>query len=156
MIRPKLLVATRATLVALGLAVLLALVACGGTEETTASAAQQDTGVTEELSETEPAQTLEEETIQGAATTIVLVASEWRFDPTTITFRAGEPVTLVLQNDGKILHNVELHGLDVFLEAEPGERVQATFTPNQSGTFSLACILPGHKELGMEGVISVH
>mgnify|MGYP005856393563 CR=1 FL=1 len=50
----------------------------------------------------------------GAASTqaeIVMKATEWRFEPASVQITAGEPVRLVLKNEGKIPHDVAVLGL---------------------------------------------
>ncbi|MCH8990271.1 MAG: hypothetical protein IIA44_00775, partial [Acidobacteria bacterium] len=60
--------------------------------------------------------------------------------------------TLRLRNDGAILHNIEIPDLGVFIQARPGETVEATFTvPNGGADFEFFCNIPGHREAGMEG-----
>ena len=83
---------------------------------------------------------------------IEIVSSEFAFDPVDLTLPAGNEVTLRLRNDGAILHNIEIPDLGVFIQARPGETVEATFTvPNGGADFEFFCNIPGHREAGMEG-----
>ncbi len=114
---------------------------------------------------------------------VTLTASEWRFAPAAIQLTAGQPTRLVLKNDGKILHDVALMGLDaqmadgqmemgqagehaegatpnvssaiVHVDAEPGKTGTVEFTPARSGTYRFACTLPGHEQAGMVGQLTV-
>ena len=82
---------------------------------------------------------------------VVIKASEWKFEPGRISIRAGEPITLVLKNDGKTTHNVDFASLGIDLQAEPGQSKSITVTPNRTGEFEFACTLPGHRDSGMVG-----
>jgi len=86
---------------------------------------------------------------------LVLKAAEWKFTPASIQLRAGEKVTIVLQNDGKTVHDVDLASLGVKLRAEPGKSDRVEVTPSKSGAYEFACTLPGHREAGMVGKFSV-
>ena len=41
-------------------------------------------------------------------------------------------------------------------EAKPGQTVTLEFTPTAKGTFEYVCTIPGHKEAGMKGTITVN
>ncbi len=101
-------------------------------------------------------------------------ASEWGFEPDVIAFSRGERVQIVLVNDGDILHNLkiekELTADDIesrssgplrggegqlFVGAEAGGQGTLTFVPQESGTFVFYCTIEGHRQLGMEGRLTV-
>lgn len=90
----------------------------------------------------------------------VIEASEWRFAPGAFRVEAGKPIKLVLQNDGKIDHDVKLTGIvvggkEVQVAARPGEKASIEFTAPQAGVYELVCTLPGHREAGMVGKVEV-
>ena len=39
--------------------------------------------------------------------------------------------------------------------AKPGQTVTLDFTPTAKGTYEYVCTIPGHKEAGMKGTITV-
>lgn len=116
---------------------------------------------------------------------VTVKGSEFKFDPSTISWKANQPVQLVFQNTGTSDHNLDLSALPakdvtvdlsqagsisadatskaqqdaqagkVFLEAAPGKQATATFTPTTAGTYSFSCTVPGHKEAGMVGTVTV-
>lgn len=92
----------------------------------------------------------------GAAT---LTLTEFTIKPQGVQLRAGEPATLTLVNAGKIEHNLKLDPAvtDTPLPEvlRPGERATVTFTPQATGTFQLACTIPGHAPAGMTGTVTV-
>lgn len=94
-----------------------------------------------------------ETTLIEDAPEITLRTTEWDFQPATLRLTKGEPVTIVLDNDGAIEHEVELPGLH--LHAQAGETVKGSFVPDEIGTFDFACEIPGHREAGMVGSLVV-
>ena len=100
-------------------------------------------------------------------------ASEWQFEPRAIVARQGQEVRLVLQNDGRILHNFRVDGLpagavqstssgplsasegEAFVGAESGQQGTLTFVPLQPGSYTFYCTVQGHRQLGMEGTLIV-
>ncbi|MCH8025605.1 MAG: cupredoxin domain-containing protein [Chloroflexi bacterium] len=93
-------------------------------------------------------------------------AFEWGFEPGAIALRQGEEVRIVLVNDGKILHNWKVEGLEadvieagdadeLFVEAAEGEEGTLVFVPQASGSFTFYCTISGHRRLGMEGILTV-
>ncbi len=100
-------------------------------------------------------------------------AFEWGFEPETIVFQRGEEVRIVLDNDGAILHNLKIDGLEaeliesrstgpltgdvdqLFVGAERGQQGTLIFVTQQSGEFTYYCTLERHRQLGMEGTLIV-
>jgi plastocyanin len=126
------------------LALVVAVAACGGDDD-------------DEGSE-EPAA---EETTGGGggdAVTIMLAADpngDLAFDQTELTAAAGE-VTIEFMNESGIPHNVEVEGNGV-------EEVSDTITEGSTsltltlepGEYEFYCAVPGHREGGMEGTLTV-
>lgn len=115
----------------------------------------------------------------GTAQTVTIDARDLLFDPPELHLKAGAPVVLELVNDGALLHDITIEGINVtddvveppaehhqghsmtmmkpatvHLAAESGESVSATFTP-RAGTFEFYCSVAGHREAGMHGTIVV-
>jgi uncharacterized cupredoxin-like copper-binding protein len=102
-------------------------------------------------------------------------AGTMTFSPDRIELRRGEQVKLVLKNAGELSHEllidspannarhkIEMEKNPDMEHAEPnGRRVE----PRQSaelvwrftkaGTFEFACLIPGHYEAGMKGIVVV-
>ena len=92
----------------------------------------------------------------GGGEAVEISATEYKFDPSEVTAKAGE-VTFTLQNDGSAEHNLEVEGNGI-------EEVSDTIGGGQStelavdlkpGTYEMYCAIDGHKDLGMEGEITV-
>jgi plastocyanin len=138
----------RILLLMTALALVVAVAACGGDDD--------DDGGAEE-----PA--AEETTTDGGGgggggTTIALAADPGgalAFDQTELTAAAGE-VTIELTNDSGMPHNVEVEGNGV-------EEVSETITEGttsltltlEPGEYEFYCAVPGHREGGMEGTLTV-
>ena len=94
----------------------------------------------------------------GASTTLDLAAdaTDLAFDQTELSAEAGE-VTIDFTNPSPIPHNVvideegkELAGFDPIAEGE--ESLSAELEP---GTYTFFCSVPGHRQAGMEGTLTV-
>ena len=80
-----------------------------------------------------------------------------RFEPSSLTVRTGEPVTLTFDNAGRMPHDFTLtQGVSrrVQAVADGGQRATVTFTLEQPGTYSFVCSVPGHEAAGMKGTIT--
>lgn len=85
-------------------------------------------------------------------------ASEMKFEPKTISARAGE-VTFAVKNVGAIEHNFVIEdGAGGSPGRIPNIAVGATeqlAVALKAGTYTFICGLPGHKEAGMTGTLTV-
>ena len=100
-------------------------------------------------------------------------AFEFGFAPDSILLSEGERVTIVLQNDGRILHNLKSNDMpaevarsdstgplsakegEVFVGADGGVTGRLELTPLEAGGYTFYCTISGHEELGMKGTIVV-
>ena len=89
------------------------------------------------------------------ATEVTIIATEWGFEPKMLTLHAGEPVTIVLVNNGLIEHEVELPAFGLHLHTPAGATMRASFVPDKTGTFEFACEILGHRLAGMTGTVAV-
>ena len=102
------------------------------------------------------------------AQTVSVVATEYSFAPTRLTFRAGVPYRIHLENRGKELHEftapaflktVELGNPDALnadrteMVLRPGEQQDLYLVPRQAGRYSFTCA--DHDWAGMTGEIIV-
>ena len=127
------------------LALVVAVAACGGDDD-------------DEASEEPAAEETTEDTGGGGGESLMLVADPdgaFSFDQTELSAAAG-PVTIELMNDSGIPHNVEIEGNGV-------EEVSETITEGSTslnldlepGEYTYYCAVPGHREGGMEGTLTV-
>ena len=130
------------------LALVVAVAACGGDDD--------------DESSDEP--TAEETTTEdtggggGDTATIMLAADpngELAFDQTELTAAAGE-VTIEFMNDSGIPHNVEVEGNGVEEVSDTITEGSTTLTLTlEPGEYEFYCAVPGHREGGMEGTLTV-
>ncbi len=81
-----------------------------------------------------------------------------RFDPPTLTAKAGQPITITVNNTGQSLHDFSMtDGPDqpVKVLAQPGQKATGTFTITKPGTYTFFCSQPGHQAAGMQGTLTV-
>jgi uncharacterized cupredoxin-like copper-binding protein len=132
-------------LLAIGAAVAVPIVGCGGSddEDSTSNAAT-------------PASTAG--TGGGAGGTVDLTATDFKFSPSDPTVKSGQ-VTFNLKNDGQAPHSIEIedvNGSDQELEGDVSPGSDGTLAVNLApGTYEFYCPVDDHKEMGMEGEITV-
>jgi plastocyanin len=81
-----------------------------------------------------------------------------RYNPDTITVKAGQPTMLTFRNGGFIPHDLITEGGDQnanLANVGPGQTATGTFLASKPGTYQFVCVQPGHKESGMVGKIVV-
>src|SRR5690606_24318621 len=78
-----------------------------------------------------------------------------KYSQTSATVAAGE-VEIVLTSGPSVEHNVVIEELDdeVVVEAGPGETASGT-VELEPGTYTFYCSIPGHRQAGMEGTLTV-
>lgn len=127
------------------LALVMAVAACGGddddeAEEPTAEATTEDTGG------------------GGGGETLMLAADPGgalAFDQTELSGAAGA-LTIELMNDSGIPHNVEIEGNGVEEVSETISEGSTSMTLTlEPGEYEFYCAVPGHREGGMEGTLTV-
>ena len=89
---------------------------------------------------------------------IEVTASEMKFEPKSVSVRAGE-VTFVVKNVGTVEHSFIIDdsagatvGSIPSIALGATQQLAVTLKP---GTYTLICNLPGHKEAGMTGMLTV-
>jgi uncharacterized cupredoxin-like copper-binding protein len=98
-----------------------------------------------------------------------------RFSPARISVKRGETIRFVLNNDGKIRHEMVLgeikelkkhaelmrkfpemeHSDPNMVTVDPAKTGELVWHFTKAGTFTFACLQPGHFEAGMKGKIVV-
>lgn len=94
--------------------------------------------------------------VTPAPLVVNLKAEDIKFDTMSLTARVGQAVTINFQNGGALEHSFVIDALSVKLEhVQAGQTATVTFTPTAAGTFTFYCNVPGHKEAGMQGTLTV-
>lgn len=89
---------------------------------------------------------------------LAITAVDFAFHPSEISVRSGE-VTFAVKNDGVIEHNFAIEDAARKVIAEiaviaPGKTETLKVTLRQ-GTYTMVCTLPGHRDAGMHGKVTV-
>ena len=108
---------------------------------------------------------------QPENSTINITANDFSYLPNQIKVEKNQMVTIKLINEGDVEHDLQLNGLNaeimqmdshqhgnnqgVHIHAQGGEQSMITFKPLETGEFEYYCTIPGHKESGMVGMISI-
>jgi uncharacterized cupredoxin-like copper-binding protein len=135
-----------AALFAIGAAVAVPVVGCGGSsnDNSTSNAATQ-------ASTTGGGGA-------GGGGAVDLTASDFKFDPSEPTVKSGN-VTFNLKNDGQVAHSLEIedvNGQDKELEGTVSPGSNGTLAVNLApGKYEFYCPVDGHKQMGMTGEITV-
>ena len=92
----------------------------------------------------------------GAALKVTADATgQLAWTPTTLQAKAGE-VTVELDNPSPVSHNIEIEGNGVEEVSDTISMDTATVSANlKPGKYEYYCNIPGHKEAGMEGTLTV-
>ena len=75
----------------------------------------------------------------ASGATLTLVAKDFKFDKSTLTATAGQPVTFVLDNGDTAKHNLTVTNLDVDEDADGGEKATKTVDAPAAGTYEYFC-----------------
>jgi uncharacterized cupredoxin-like copper-binding protein len=139
-----------AALFVVGAAIAVPVAGCGGGDDNGNTSA--------DTSEATQASTSGGAAATGAGGTGDLAAADYKFTPSDPTVKSGE-VTFTLKNDGQQPHSLEIedvNGQDKELEGDVSPGQDGTLKVNlPPGKYEFYCPVPGHKELGMEGDITV-
>ena len=145
---------TRKLLVLPLLALALALAACGDDDKSSDSGS-----ATTETTESTPAPAPTTSEDSGSASELVDDADPsgaLKFEKDKLDAKAGK-VTITMNNASSVPHGIEIEGNGVEEEGEVVQKggksvVTATLKP---GEYEFYCPVPGHKEGGMEGTLTV-
>ena len=76
--------------------------------------------------------------------------------PAKVRVIAGRAVTLILDNSGgETEHGLFLPAFNFRLQAKAGEVARQSFVFEKPGEYDFVCDLPGHREAGMKGTLTV-
>ena len=109
--------------------------------------------------------------------TVVMTDSDgtMKFSPEKLDVKKGEQVRFVIQNKGALKHEFTLASVkdnDKHAEmmkkfpdmehddpnaksVDPGKTAEIVWRFTKAGTFEFACLIPGHREAGMHGTVTV-
>ena len=85
--------------------------------------------------------------------TVDVEQDDYYFSPTVLTGKAGQKVTITLDNHGTALHNFTLTDQGIDQDVQPGSSGTVSVTFPQSGVLEFYCKY--HRALGMVGELTV-
>jgi FtsP/CotA-like multicopper oxidase with cupredoxin domain len=102
--------------------------------------------------------------VRGAAPSLALpagpqivsvIAKDITFEQKALSISGPGPVTFEVENTGKIEHDFTIDSPKVKVVPKPGAKSSAQVTFEKPGTYQFYCSIPGHKEAGMAGTLTV-
>jgi uncharacterized cupredoxin-like copper-binding protein len=129
----------------------LALAGCGDDESDTTSSAATTSTTSSETSGGGAAG-------GGGGETVPVSETDFKLDPADPTVKAGT-VTFEVSNDGETTHSLEVEGPsgeeELDQDLAPGDQGTLDVDLSKPGTYEWYCPVGNHRELGMEGEITV-
>ena len=123
------------------LATVLLVAGCGGAStSTSAKTAGPATGAA-----TPPA--------AAAGVVLKVAGNEYSFAPSALKASPGR-TTIRFTNTGAVDHDFSIDALRIHVTEKPGKTGEATLTL-APGTYTFFCALPGHRQSGMQGTLTV-
>ena len=83
------------------------------------------------------------------------MATDFAFRPDEVVVRSGEPLNLVLENRGRLFHDLSFDTIDLVLVADPGRSDVSSLVVEVPGRYRFICTVRGHVEAGMSGTLVV-
>ena len=137
-------------LFAVGAAFAVPIAGCGGDDDDDDGGEAAATATTTEAPATTPGG-------GGGAETVDMSLTDFALNPADPTVKAGS-VTFNVTNDGQAPHALEVEGPGGEVETETlsgGGSEKLTVDLNQPGTYEMYCPVGNHREMGMEGQVTV-
>ena len=84
---------------------------------------------------------------------LVVAMKEMAFVPEELHAAPGQEI--YVENVGSLLHSMLVVGLGKGVEVASGEARSFTLPEDVTGTYEIICDIPGHRELGMVGTLTI-
>lgn len=92
----------------------------------------------------------------GSASVTITGSDDLKWSVNAVTVKAGQATTITLVNSGKVEHNFVISELNIRVDMPAGKTVTATIPASaKAGTYQYICDVPGHKEAGMVGTLTI-
>lgn len=93
------------------------------------------------------------------AKTIAVDAAEFAFTPNKFDAKVGDKLTFKITNKGTLDHSFVIAGPDGVVitrtDVKQGGSASLDFTPTKAGAYQISCDVPGHKDSGMVGTLTI-
>jgi uncharacterized cupredoxin-like copper-binding protein len=94
----------------------------------------------------------------GGGSTVDVSETDFKLNPSDPTVKAGQ-VAFDVSNDGQTVHNLEVEGPNgdqaLGSDLSPGQSGVLTVDLSKPGKYQFYCPVDSHKQMGMEGEITV-
>lgn len=93
----------------------------------------------------------------GSAKSLVVKETDFKIDPKDLNVEEAGALTITVRNDGQATHALEIEGQGIEERSDdiaPGESATLSVTL-KSGKYEWYCPIGGHKQLGMDGTVTV-
>lgn len=91
---------------------------------------------------------------EAASQEVTITMHDIYFDPAELTIPANTPVKVVLPNQGAAVHDFSIDSLGISVTVNPGETGEVVINA-PAGEYDFYCNIPGHKDAGMVGKLTV-
>ena len=85
----------------------------------------------------------------------VYTSKAMRFEQTELHIKAGETMTLQLENHDIYAHSFDIDELNLHIQMPANNQVTTQLTAEKPGIYTIYCAVPGHKEAGMVATLIV-
>ncbi len=86
---------------------------------------------------------------------VTVVMVDIAFEPKEFTIAADTDVVVFLPNEGALEHNFTIDELGIATDTIPGGESTTVTINAPAGTYEYYCSIPGHREAGMVGTLTV-
>ncbi len=90
-----------------------------------------------------------ETAVSSQTSTLTYTTKAMRFGQTELRIKAGQEITLQLENYDTYPHSFDIDELGLHVEMPANDQVTIQFTAPEPGTYTIYCAVPGHREAGM-------
>jgi len=87
--------------------------------------------------------------------TFEVEARDLWFSPAELTVSGSGSSTIRLENAGRVVHNLTVDELGIVIVVTAGGAGAAIVADVRPGTYAFYCSISGHREAGMEGVLTI-
>jgi|SRR5207248_1892366 len=92
--------------------------------------------------------------VAKGARVIDVQAQSFSFTPSKIDVTAGEPVAIKLSSSDTF-HDFTIQGTGYITGSDQGKSAEGGFKISKPGNYTFYCSVPGHRQAGMVGTITV-
>jgi uncharacterized cupredoxin-like copper-binding protein len=86
---------------------------------------------------------------------LIYTTKAMRFGQTELRIKAGQEITLQLENYDTYAHSFDIDELGLHVQMPANGRVSTQFTVVEPDTYTIYCAVPGHRQAGMIATLVV-